>query len=131
MLHKWLLFFAAGCVGGLANSVVVWLCGEYGVTAALDVAIAPSLHPAWLYPRIVWGGLWGLAFVLPLSTSRLWQKCLLISVLPTLVQLFVVFPYKAGKGMAGLELGLWTPLFVIGFNAVWGLVTGYVAKWAR
>jgi hypothetical protein len=29
------------------------------------VAIAPALKLSWLYPRIVWGGLWGLVFVFP------------------------------------------------------------------
>jgi hypothetical protein len=35
--------------------------------------------------------------------------------------LFIVFPIKAGKGVMGLELGLLTPVFVLIFNAVWGL----------
>ena len=34
-----------------------------GVTALFGVAIAPTLTPTWLYPRIVWGGLWGFLFL--------------------------------------------------------------------
>jgi hypothetical protein len=37
---------------------------------------------------------------------------------PTIVQLFVVFPPKAGKGIMGFELGLLTPLLVVVFNAI-------------
>jgi hypothetical protein len=37
------------------------------------------------------------------------------------VQLFIVFPYEAGKGMAGLDLGLLTPLFILFYNWIWAL----------
>jgi len=40
---------------------------------------------------------------------------------PTLVQLFVVFPFKLGKGWMGLDLGTLMPLFVVFFNIVWGV----------
>jgi hypothetical protein len=50
---------------------------------------------------------------------------LLLSLGPTLVQLFIVFPLKADKGVMGLDLGVFTPLVVIFFNAVWGLVAAY------
>jgi hypothetical protein len=46
---------------------------------------------------------------------------LVFSLFPTLFQLFYVFPYLAQKGMMGLELGTLTPLFVLFFNAVWGV----------
>ncbi len=126
-----LIFFAAGCVGGLANSLTVWWCGDLGITQLFGVAIAPSLSPAWLYPRIVWGGIWGLLFMLPVINSRLLVKGLLLSLLPTAVQLFVVFPLQAHKGIGGLELGLLTPVFVVIFNGVWGVVTALTIRWSR
>ena len=64
------LFFAAGALGGLANSLVAWGFGELGISRALGVSIAPGLTAAWLYPRIVWGGLWGFAFLLPIAQIR-------------------------------------------------------------
>ena len=114
------LVFAAGCLGGLLNSLAVWIFGELGITAALGVKIAPQLSPGWLYPRLVWGGIWGLLFLLPLMKTRIFSKGLIFSLGPTLVQLFVVFPMKANKGVMGLDLGLFTPLFVVVFNAIWG-----------
>ncbi|MGD9043627.1 MAG: hypothetical protein PVG06_07940 [Desulfobacterales bacterium] len=114
------LVFAAGCLGGLINSLAVWIFGELGITAALGVKIAPQLSPGWLYPRLVWGGIWGLLFLLPLMKTRIFSKGLIFSLGPTLVQLFVVFPMKANKGVMGLDLGLFTPLFVVVFNAIWG-----------
>jgi len=44
------------------------------------------------------------------------------------VQLFVVFPMIAHKGMVGLDLGLLTPLFVIFFNWVWGIIAALSIK---
>ena len=130
-MKKLLIFFAAGCLGALANSIAVWLFGYFGITSSFGVSIAPSLSSNWLYPRIVWGGIWGLLFILPMLESKLLLKATVLSLFPTAVQLFVVFPLKAHKGMAGLDLGLYTPLFVFFFNWVWGAVTAIAIKCAR
>ena len=122
------VIFAAGCLGGLANSLAVWLFGAYGVTKTLGVRIAPDLSPAWLYPRLVWGGIWGLLFLLPVFRSSVLKRGLLLSLGPTIIQLFVVFPYKADQGMMGMGLGALTPLLVFVFNAIWGIT---VAIWLR
>ena len=126
-----LIVFSAGCLGALANSIALWLFGYFGITTSLGVALAPVLTPNWLYPRIVWGGLWGLLFILPVLKSSLLLKGAVLSLFPTIVQLFVVFPFKAHKGIAGIELGLLTPLFVLFFNWVWGLFTALTIKIAR
>ena len=126
--RKTSLVFAAGCLGGLINSLAVWIFGELGISAALGVNIAPKLSAAWLYPRLVWGGIWGLLFLLPLMQTSIFARGLIFSIGPTLVQLFVVFPMKAHKGMLGLDLGLLTPLLVVVFNAIWGWSTAIWLK---
>jgi hypothetical protein len=45
--------------------------------------------------------------------------------------LFIVFPLKAHKGIAGVDLGHLTPLLVLFFNWVWGFVTAVTIKLAR
>lgn len=130
-MKKLLLFFAAGALGAFANSIAVWLFGHFGITSAAGVAIAPALTPGYLYPRIVWGGLWGLLFLLPMMQSKLLLKGTVLSLVPTAVQLFIIFPLKAHKGVAGLALGLYTPLFVLFFNWIWGLVTALAIKIAK
>jgi len=120
LARKTSLVFAAGCLGGLINSLAVWIFGELGITSAMGVNIAPQLTPAFLYPRLVWGGIWGLLFLLPLMKTSIFARGLIFSLGPTLVQLFVVFPMKANKGMLGLDLGLLTPVLVVVFNAIWG-----------
>ena len=129
-MNKLLVVFAAGCFGALMNSLTVWLIGQYGISAMLDVSIAPTLTPAWLYPRIVWGGIWGILFILPfLNRENKWLlKGTLLSLFPTAVQLFYIFPEVAHKGMAGMDLGMLTPLLVLFFNWVWGIMTAYAIK---
>jgi hypothetical protein len=123
-----LIVFSAGCAGGLANSIIVWLFGLMGITKLLGVSIAPSLTPSWLYPRIVWGGIWGILFLLPLFEQRIVKKAFICSLGPTLIQVFIVFPFKANKGFMGIDLGTITPLFVILFNFVWGITTAVLIK---
>ncbi len=122
------LIFAAGALGAVANSAALWAAGEFGVTSALDVAIAPAFTLAWLHPRVVWGGVWGLVFLLPLDRTRWLARGLVVSLAPSLVQLFVVFPVQTQAGIAGLGLGTLTPLVVLVANAVWGVAASW---WLR
>lgn len=130
-MKRLLICFAAGCLGALANSLVVWVFGRYGIAAFFHVQMAPGLSPDWLYPRIVWGGIWGCLFLLPLLDSRPFIKGALLSVFPTLVQLLVVFPVKAHKGYLGLELGMLTPLLVVFYNGIWGVATSLTIRWSK
>jgi hypothetical protein len=131
LARKISIVFGAGCLGGLANSLGIWVCGFYGITAAFGVKIAPQLSAPWLYPRIVWGGIWGLLFLLPLWQKRFLIRGLIFSLGPTLVQLFIVFPMQANKGVMGLDLGSLTPVAVIVFNAIWGLTAAIWLRWTK
>lgn len=131
LMKNILICFAAGCLGGMVNSLTVWLCGDIGVTHRVGVAIAPGLSPAWLYPRIVWGGIWGLLFLLPLWKTNVLTRGTFFSLIPSVVQLLYVYPVLAGKGLFGMKLGILTPLVVIVFNWVWGLTTAVVLRLAR
>ncbi len=117
--------FAAGSFGGLVNALAVWLAGYLKITAAAGVNIAPALTSAMIYPRVVWGGLWGFIFLLPFFRNSPLLRGIIFSLGPTLVQLFVVFPAKAPNAFLGLNLGTMTPLFVIIFNIVWGVAASY------
>jgi len=131
LAKKLSLVFAAGCLGGLMNSLAVWIFGVIGITAALGVKIAPPLSAPWLYPRLVWGGIWGLLFLLPVMQKRFLYRGLIFSLGPTIVQLFIVFPIKASKGVMGVDLGLLTPLLVFVFNAIWGIAAAIWLRWVN
>jgi hypothetical protein len=129
--------FCAGLLGGLVNSAAVWFFGRIGLTRLLGVALAPEWTLAWLYPRLVWGGLWGLAYFFsvagPRSQNQWIRKGLWISLLPTAFQLFYVFPNQTPHGPMGLGMGTLTPGLVLAFNAIWGVFTGFFARilWGR
>ena len=128
MFRNALRFFGAGTLGALISCLVLWQFGQQGINQSLGVALAPSLTPYWLYPRLVWGGLWGLLFLMPLAKGSPYGRGILLSFIPALVQLFFVFPYQEHQGVAGLELGVLTPVLVFFFSAIWGLATAIAIK---
>ncbi len=130
-MNSALIFFAAGSLGALINSLVVWLFGDLGITRFLGVAISPAWTAGWLYPRIVWGGIWGLLFFLPFFNSKPFLKGTIVSLYPTMFQLFIVFPIQTKKGIAGMELGALTPALVFVFNWVWGVVTSVTIRYSK
>ncbi|MDJ0876931.1 MAG: hypothetical protein QNJ02_16790 [Desulfobacterales bacterium] len=119
--HRLAIYYAAGSAGALVSSLALWLCGTNGITAFLQVSIHPRLSPEWLYPRLVWGGIWGLMLFLPLVKSRLLMRSLLISLGPTAAQLFYVYPVLQHRGLLGLKLGLLTPVVIAGIHWIWGM----------
>jgi hypothetical protein len=125
--------FAAGCLGALVNSWLICYLGQRGIPQLFGVTLAPKWSLAFLYPRLVWGGLWGLLFALPIWRGTFWigifSRGILFSLAPTAFQLFYVFPKLLGKGTMGLALGKLTPLFVFAYNAVWGLVAALWVYW--
>lgn len=125
LLRNLSLAYTAGSVGGLINALAVWVLGVLAITGALGVKIAPALTSAFLYPRLAWGGLWGFLFLLPFLRNSPVLRGIVYSMGPTLVQLFVVFPFMAQKGMLGLQLGSLTPLLVVFFNIIWGITAAY------
>ena len=130
-MKKLLMFFAAGCVGALASCLTMWFFGRQGIPRMIGVFMSPSLSPDWLYPRIVWGGLWGVLFVLPMFGSRFLIKGSVLSLFPTAVQLFIIFPFVSHKSIAGIKLGIYTPVCILFFNWVWGVVTAVTIRLAK
>ncbi len=115
----------------MANSLAVWFSGDCGFTGSMGVSMAPALTAKWLYPRIVWGGLWGLLFVMPVLNSKAISKGAVMSIFPTLFQLLVVFPHMTNQGLFGLRLGELTPLVVAAANLIWGVVAALAIKLAK
>lgn len=131
-LNELSLAFTAGVVGAVANSLAVWVFGVGRLNLLCKINIAPALTAQWLYPRLVWGGLWGLLFATPLLEDvALLERGLWLSLGPSLAQIFYFFPYQARQGVGGVKLGKLTPLFVLVVNAVWGLVAAWWILLAR
>ncbi len=129
--------FCAGLLAAIVSTVFAWLCSHYGLNGLAGVNLTTSLSATSLYPRMIWGGVWGLAFaltVIHLRTRKHWvRKGMVVSLAPTLYQLFVIYPYQTPYGPLGIELGLLIPLFIFIFNLVWGIFAGFFARllWGR
>lgn len=121
----------AGALGAFFMCLAMWLSTRYGITHSLGVAIQGSIAPEWMYPRIVWGGVWGLLFLIPLFASNILARSFVMALIPTLVQLFIIYPYYQGKGVAGLNLGVLAPFVVFFFFWVWSLVTSMILRLAN
>ena len=130
-MKRMLVCYSAGCLGALASSLVAWQSGELGFSHWAGVSLAPRLVAGWLYPQIVWGGLWGLIFLLPFLKSRWMLKGTVLSLLPAAFQLLYLYPHQLGHGWAGLRLGMWTPAFVLVYHWVWGVVASMTIRYSR
>ncbi|EPR35664.1 hypothetical protein dsat_2005 [Alkalidesulfovibrio alkalitolerans DSM 16529] len=124
LLQRIALAYLAGTIGGLANSLMNWAGFASGLAQLLGNPLVPAFTAAWLYPRLVWGGLWGLLFLTPFMTERPVVRGLVLSALPSAAMLFLFLPMQ-GQGILGLEMGYGTPLFVIACNLAWGLFAGF------
>lgn len=120
-VRKVSLVFSAGAFGGLVTTFFLWIFGYFGILDYFNVTIPYSLPLPEVYTRIVWGGLWGFLFLIPFPRHSYFIIGLIVSLAPTLFQLFVVFPLKAGTGGMGLDYGVFTPLAVLVLNLIWGL----------
>jgi len=129
--------FVAGLLGALAGSLFLWGCSEWGITNFIGVKIVQTLEPAKLYPQMFIGGFWGLGYFFTVGVPRHrrgWvRKGLWFSLLPSLIAIFYLYPSIYHKGMAGLDLGMLTPLLIVLSNLVWGFFTGFFARlfWGR
>lgn len=124
-LNRISVAFAAGSAGGLATVLTIWLAVLLGITANFGVKL-PSPLLADVYRMIVWGGIFGFLFLLPVMRGSVWLRGVVFGLAPSVVQCFIVFPYALGAGMLGMKLGALTPVFVLIFNTVWGLVTAFL-----
>ncbi len=124
LLRKLSGSFTGGLVGAFVDSFNIWILGVLGITALLGVGMRPEFSPPWLYPRLVWGGLFGILFAIPFLEDRPILRGILFSLFPSALMLLVVLP-NMGKGLLGLGFGSLTPVIVVGLNFIWGIVAAY------
>lgn len=113
LLRKVAVTYAAGSIGALANSAALQLLRALRTETGI-----PAATPDWLYSRLVWGGIFGLLFVLPVLPGRPLAKGVLLSLAPSIARLTLFAPAGGIGGPLAVAM-----VFV--FNAVWGIVTAY------
>src|SRR5262245_29313368 len=131
MLRRFAGPYAAGALAALVTSVLLWVAVRARLGAICDVELAKLfagvLDPRGLGWRVLEGSLYALAF--PLARMRGLSPVragLLVSLLPTLRELFLQLP-GAGYGMLGVQLGALTPVVVLAANALWGWILGQLS----
>jgi hypothetical protein len=127
MVRKLSGAFTGGAIGGLADSINIWVLSHLGITGLLGVTLKPEFTPPWLYQRMVWSGIWMLLLLLPIWQKRIVLRGCVFSLLPSAMMLLMVFP-DMGKGMLGLGFGVMTPVVVIGLNFVYGIIAAFWYK---
>ncbi|MFT3929984.1 MAG: hypothetical protein QM709_06765 [Spongiibacteraceae bacterium] len=122
-MQKWLrdiaLCFAAGCVGALAKTGVIWLCFHFSVLNGVASHLASAQYPAGFYGRIVWGGIGAVLFLLPVMRKSWPMRGLCWGLIAASLQLFVL-PLVAG---GTIHFSLFPMLSALTLGCVWGVAT--------
>ncbi|MEN8195746.1 MAG: hypothetical protein ABFS30_04430 [Pseudomonadota bacterium] len=107
ILRNLSLAFAAGCAGVVVFYIILAILGQAGV------APKPPF-PAFYYKQTVWGGIWALAFVLPILNKQWWLRGIILGVLASLAAVFIFAP-------ALLDAPARRLIMVFVLNAIWGV----------
>lgn len=131
-LRKLSAGFSSGVVGALVFSVLYWLSIHFSLTNQMGIFL--TVPGSWrnilaaLYPCLVWGGIFGLLFLLPWLPKYWWVRGVLFSLIPTVIMLIYYIPQVMDGGMFGVSLGKYTFAFFVAMNAIWGLVASFWYK---
>ena len=120
--------FSGGVFAAALKNLAWWGLARRGVAEPYSSAFAPHLTLTAFGPHLVWGGVWGLLFLLPLRWSSWWLRGALWSLAPAAVELFYTLPHRSGYGVMGLGMGALAPAAVLAGALVWGLLT---SLWIR
>lgn len=122
-----------GLLAGLAHGVLTLSAGWLGLPGLLGTGLDVELSAIEWWNRASAGAIWGLALgaVYPLLPEGSFAKRgATFGLLVALLQLFYVYPFRLGLGLAGLDLG-WgvVPLVALG-TVLAGIVAAWPIAWA-
>lgn len=127
-MDKWLrelaLCFSAGAVGALAKSGAIWLCAQAAFSAGWVAYLLNAQYPRDLYARIVWGGVAGFLFLLPMMRKRWPLRGLFWGVVLAALQLVLVPLLTHG----GFYFALAPALAALALALVWGLAAAFMLR---
>lgn len=119
--------WAGGALGALVAVATLWGLGRAGLTGRFNIGLQADLTPSGLYRQVVWGGIWGLLFLLPFWRGQPVRRGIVFALVPAAALLFWAFP-RWGRGYLGLEYGTFTPLLVLLLALLWGLAAAFWYK---
>jgi hypothetical protein len=113
--------FAAGCFGGIAVNAFSLLFGFLNLPRVIGIDLAPDFNLVDLVSDILWGGVWGLAFLIPLLDGMVTIKGIFIGILSFCVQLLVTISYVHNHAISVHE-PLALIAYLLGLNVFWGVI---------
>jgi hypothetical protein len=121
-----------GLLAGIFHGVLTVLAGWLDLGAILGINMTSSLEAADWMNRVLLGSAWGLALGVAwhfVPGNSAGTRGAAFGLLLAVWQLFFVYPFRMGLGIAGIEIGLGlTPLVLIGFVSA-GFVAGRAIGW--
>lgn len=126
-----LFVYGAGSLAALLACSVILLIQILGLSQLIQLPSFPVLSQSWLYPKVIWGGLLSLCFVLPFMSSNTLVKSAVLALVISLVELFFALPFNLYHGVMGLNVGMVTFLIMLGFNLVWAMLTSLILTIAK
>lgn len=104
--------FGAGAIGGAANVLLLLYFWHLQIIPGPE--LTPDFIKMFLYKQMVWGGIWGFAFLIPIMTRHWILRGLVWGVAATAVALYVfkVAPVSVLSIVIGLAVN----------SGAWGLV---------
>ena len=102
--------FGAGAAGGAANVLLLVIIWQF--------LPGPGYSREFLYTQVTWGGIWGLAFLLPIAGSHWILRGVVWGAAATLAALFVfeVVPVSVTNALIGLVVN----------SGAWGLTASWL-----
>jgi len=123
-----------GVLGGLVVVVVRGALVSLGLAEVMDVALSTGWTRADVLDVMGGAAVWGvvLGMLYPHIPGRsAASRGALFSLAPSLYALLKVYPIDRDAGVFGIDLGLFTFVFVIGLNLLWGAVAGATIGWGE
>lgn len=117
------LLYASGTLGAFVASFLLIFLSSSQLLNAVGITLAPSFTLAYLAPKLVWGGLWGFLFLVPIPFRFSIFGIFFMALLPAFFQLFVVYPQWEHAGWLGIRHGWAMPFLTYFYWLVWAFFT--------
>ena len=117
VLRRGSLAFASGCFGVILFYLVLRAGIASGLVNPPEAALKFLTSKAFLYRSVVWGGIWGFAFMIPFLKGKWWLRGPIVGAAATLVAIFV---FRGGQADLTFVIGA-----VILNVLCWGLTSAF------
>jgi hypothetical protein len=112
VLRRLSLAFASGCFGVLLFYVAIRAGLAAGLINPPEAALKFLTSKAFLYRQVVWGGIWGFAFMIPFLKGKWWLRGPIVGFVASLAAIFVfgsgaIPPAPRLIAILVLNMGFW------------------------